>query len=169
MIGNLIALFSGALFAAGLAFGGMTQPDKVIGFLDFTGNWDPSLIVVMAGALLTYGIGARLVQRRRAPLDGGSFEAASSTPIDRRLVIGAALFGVGWGLGGYCPGPGIVAVGSLSLSGLLFLGGMLGGQALFEFWDRRAARSKTPEFAANGTGTTTVGVAEPTRSLPSCG
>lgn len=168
MIGNLIALFAGALFAAGLAIGGMTQPDKVIGFLDFAGNWDPSLMMVMVGALLTYGVGARLVQRRQAPLDGGSFEAISSNPIDRRLVIGAALFGVGWGLGGYCPGPGIVAVGSLSLSGLLFVGAMLGGQALFEVWDRRAVRAEAGQPVLEDA-TATVPVAKPTRGLPNCG
>ena len=168
MIGNLFALAAGLLFAAGLAISGMTQPDKVIGFLDFTGSWDPSLGMVMVGALLTYGVGTRFAQRRKAPIDGGDFEAVPRNGIDARLLVGAAMFGVGWGLGGFCPGPGIVSVGPLSLAAIVFVGAMLGGQALFEVWDRRTERSDAEQPAPEGA-TATVPVVESTRSLPSCG
>ena len=146
--GNIFALFAGALFAVGLTVSGMTLPSKVIGFLDFTGSWDPSLLLVMVGGLLVYGLGSRLVMRRGAALDGGEFEAPPARGIDARLVTGAALFGLGWGLGGFCPGPAIVSMGPLALGAILFVGGMFGGQLAFEIWDRRQAAAAAPQSAA---------------------
>jgi len=107
---SLSALLAGALFAVGLILGGMTQPGKVIGFLDVTGRWDPSLAFVMGGALLIYAVLSRLFLRRPAPLFELKFHLPSRRDIDRRLVLGASLFGIGWGLGGYCPGPGLVSL-----------------------------------------------------------
>ncbi len=106
----LSALVAGAMFAVGLVLGGMTQPGKVIGFLDFTGDWDPSLALVLGGALFVYGVLSRVILRRTAPLFEHKFHVPSRRDIDRRLILGAALFGIGWGLGGYCPGPGLVSL-----------------------------------------------------------
>ncbi len=106
----LSALVAGAMFAVGLVLGGMTRPGKVIGFLDFTGDWDPSLALVLGGALLVYAVLSRIFLRRPAPLFEHKFHVPSRRDIDRRLILGAALFGVGWGLGGYCPGPGLVSL-----------------------------------------------------------
>ena len=105
-----LLLVAGGLFGSGLAVAGMTDPARVIGFLDVFGAWDPALIFVMAGAVAVYGLGM-LVLRRFA---SGNLKlpSASSSPIDRRLVIGAAIFGVGWGLGGFCPGPALANLGA---------------------------------------------------------
>ena len=98
---RLLAPFvAGALFALGLILGGMTEPGKVIGFLDLAGDWDPSLLFVMGGGLLVHGLLYRLVMRRGSPLFEAKFHVPSRRDIDRRLVLGAAIFGAGWGLGG---------------------------------------------------------------------
>ena len=93
---NLSALVAGAMFAVGLVLGGMTQPGKVIGFLDFTGDWDPSLALVLGGALRVYAVLSRIFLRRAAPLFEHKFHLPSRRDIDRRLILGAALFGAGW-------------------------------------------------------------------------
>ena len=123
----LVAFLAGALFAAGLVIGGMTQPAKVIGFLDFFGDWDPSLVFVMGGAVAVHFVLYRLILRRGGPLLGGAFEIPQRRDLSPSLLAGAALFGVGWGLGGYCPGPGLVSLLSGSTHALGFVGGMLGG------------------------------------------
>src|SRR5262245_52978645 len=112
----LIAFSSGALFAVGLVISGMTQPAKVIGFLDFAGAWDASLAFVMVGALAVHLVAYRIVARRTAPVFANAFEIPTATAVDRRLVWGAAIFGVGWGLAGYCPGPVLVSLGSAMLA-----------------------------------------------------
>lgn len=112
MLRNLVALFIGLLFGAGLLLSGMTQPAKVLGFLDWLGAWDPSLLFVMGGAVLVYGIAYRVILRRERPLLADAFVLPSRSTIDGKLVGGAALFGLGWGLGGYCPGPSIVSLAS---------------------------------------------------------
>lgn len=127
---NLAAFASGILFAVGLAVSGMTMPSKVIGFLDLFGQWDASLAFVMAGAIGVHLVGYRLVRKRAAPLFGESFDVPSKTTIDRRLVGGAALFGVGWGLGGFCPGPSLVAASSGMLPAIVFVGTMIVGVVL---------------------------------------
>lgn len=107
---GLVAALAGALFAAGLAVSGMTDPAKVKGFLDVTGDWDASLAFVMASALAVYAVGHRLVLRRPAPLFDGTFHLPTRKDVDGKLVVGAALFGVGWGLSGVCPGPGLASL-----------------------------------------------------------
>ncbi|MGI9329884.1 MAG: DUF6691 family protein [Gammaproteobacteria bacterium] len=125
-----MALLAGALFGAGLAVSQMINPHKVQAFLDLAGDWDPSLALTMAGALLVTSVGYRLVLKRSRPLLGDVFSLPSQQVIDPRLLLGAALFGVGWGLGGYCPGPAIAAVALGTLEPWLFLGAMLIGGLL---------------------------------------
>jgi uncharacterized membrane protein YedE/YeeE len=124
MKANIAAFGSGALFAVGLAISGMTKPSKVHAFLDIAGVWDASLMFVMAGAVAVHLVLYRLISRRRAPLFDAKFHVPSRQEIDLRLLVGAALFGVGWGLGGYCPGPGIVSAASGSLGAVVFVVGM---------------------------------------------
>lgn len=115
----------GALFAAGLVISGMTQPSKVVGFLDVTGNWDPSLALVMLGAVVVHASTYRLVRRRRSPLLALSFFVPTRSDINLQLILGSALFGVGWGLAGYCPGPAITSLVALETSTLLFAGALV--------------------------------------------
>ncbi|HWM25383.1 MAG TPA: DUF6691 family protein [Chthoniobacterales bacterium] len=122
---NLVA---GGLFGSGLAVSGMTDPARVIGFLDVFGAWDPALLVVMAGAVGVYGLGMLVL--RRFGSQSLKLPAASSSPIDRRLVIGAAIFGIGWGLGGFCPGPALANLGALRAEALLFVPTMAIGMFL---------------------------------------
>lgn len=123
----LAALASGILFALGLGVAGMTQPGKVTAFLDFAGTWDPSLAFVMIGAIAVYAIGSRLVLRRRQPVLADRFQIPANRKLDGRLFLGAALFGVGWGLAGFCPGPALVSLSSLQTASLLFVVAMLIG------------------------------------------
>lgn len=127
-----VAFASGLLFAVGLAVAGMTQPAKVVGFLDVAGRWDPSLAFVMIGAIAVYSVANRLVQRRAAPLVGSAFHLPTRRDIEPRLVLGAGLFGIGWGLAGYCPGPGLSALVTGSFRALSFVASMAAGMLLFE-------------------------------------
>lgn len=104
----IIALISGILFGAGLVLSQMVNPEKVQGFLDLFGNWDPSLILVMGGAVTVTLISSRFILKRKTPIFADRFYMAMKSNIDARLVLGAVLFGTGWGLSGYCPGPGLV-------------------------------------------------------------
>jgi uncharacterized membrane protein YedE/YeeE len=112
-----VALVSGVLFGAGLALAGMTRPEKVIGFLSFSRAWDPSLIFVMASAIVVHATAWRLIKGR----------ASTRRDLDARLLVGAAIFGVGWGLGGFCPGPGIASLVTSAPSVMLFVVAMLAG------------------------------------------
>ncbi|WP_136253182.1 DUF6691 family protein [Onishia niordana] len=107
--------FAGLLFGLGLAVGGMTDPARVIGFLDVAGAWDPTLMFVLGGAVVTTFIGYRLVFHRAAPLLAGAFQLPTRRDLDARLLGGAALFGIGWGLSGYCPGPAVASLSGASL------------------------------------------------------
>ena len=119
---NIASFICGILFSIGLGISGMTQPQKVIGFLDVFGEWDLSLAFVMGGAVLSYLILQLWIQRNFSiPVLGGSFQIPSRKDLDRSLIIGALLFGSGWGLGGYCPGPAITSLGSGSFNALLFV------------------------------------------------
>ena len=119
---NLVAFLSGVLFSIGLGISGMTQPQKVIGFLDVFGEWDLSLIFVMVGGIISYLILQSAIQRRfSTPMLGETFQIPSRKDLDRSLIFGAVLFGVGWGLGGYCPGPAITSLGSGSVNAVLFV------------------------------------------------
>ena len=107
---TLASLGCGILFGIGLSISGMVNPEKIIRFVDFSGQWDPSLAFVMVGALIVFGIGFRLTQRAGMPLFAEAFQVPSRRDIDPKLIGGAALFGVGWGLAGICPGPSITAL-----------------------------------------------------------
>jgi uncharacterized membrane protein YedE/YeeE len=107
----LIALISGLIFGAGLTLSQMTNPDKVLNFLDITGNWDPSLLFVMIGALSVTTLCFRIILKRNQPLFDQKFYLATKTDIDKPLIMGAAVFGIGWGLAGYCPGPVMAGLG----------------------------------------------------------
>ncbi|MFB6351280.1 MAG: DUF6691 family protein [Bradymonadaceae bacterium] len=133
---KLVAFGSGLLFAVGLVVGGMTQPKKIVDFLDFFGTWDPSLAFVMGGALLVNAVGYLWTRKRGEPLVARKFYIPQRRDLDWKLIIGAALFGIGWGLGGYCPGPGITAVASASMPALGFVGGLVGGILLYKGFDR---------------------------------
>ena len=128
---NISSIICGIIFSIGLGISGMTQPHKVIGFLDIFGEWNPSLAFVMGGAVLSYLALQLLIQRNFSiPLLGGSFQIPSRKDLDRSLIVGALLFGSGWGLGGYCPGPAITSLGSGSLNALLFVVAMGVGMLL---------------------------------------
>jgi uncharacterized protein len=140
---NLAALLAGLVFALGLGLGGMTDPSRVLAFLDVTGSWDASLAFVMGGALGTHALLRRLILRTRArPLLAPAFPADSRARVDARLLGGAALFGVGWGLVGYCPGPAFTALATGAPAPLLFVGAMLAGMLLFRLWERRPAPAR---------------------------
>src|SRR5690606_15297342 len=112
---------AGALFAVGLSLAGMTQPSKVIGFLDFFGRWDPSLMFVMGGAIGVHLVLSRFIVKRESPLFAARFRIPTRRDVTPKLVAGAALFGIGWGLGGFCPGPGIASIGTLGAHALTFV------------------------------------------------
>ena len=123
----LVNLLLGLLFGVGLVVSGMSDPAKVLNFLDFFGNWDPSLAFVMGGAVLVAAVGYRLVTQRQRPVLAESFSLPTRKDIDSRLVVGAAIFGIGWGLGGFCPGPALTSLGLGSSGVLVFLPFMFAG------------------------------------------
>lgn len=133
----LSALLAGIIFGAGLVISGMTEPGNVIRFLYLAPGWSPALMLVMGSALVTAAIGYRLAGRRLRPLFDDVFHAPTATVIDRRLVSGAVLFGTGWGVAGYCPGPAIVGAFALDQRALVFIAAYLAGTVAFELWDRR--------------------------------
>lgn len=137
MLRMLVALFSGALFGLGLAVSGMANPARVIGFLDVTGDWDPTLALVMGGALLVTVPAFRMIFGRRRLVLAEKFELPTKKEIDARLVGGSALFGVGWGLSGFCPGPAVVALVPAIVTGILpvfvFAAAMIAGMAIYEW------------------------------------
>jgi uncharacterized membrane protein YedE/YeeE len=124
---TLLALISGLLFGAGLSLGGMTQPAVVLGFLDVFGRWNPQLVFVMAGAVITTAIGYRLVLRRSGPWLADQFQLPVSRRADLRLLSGAAVFGTGWGIAGYCPGPALASLGGAMPSLLVLVACMCVG------------------------------------------
>lgn len=127
---SIASLSLGAVFGLGLSLSGMTDPNKVQNFLDFGGRWDPSLLLVLGGALLVTVLTFPLILRRSQPVLGHKFHLPTAQHVDLKLVIGSALFGIGWGLGGFCPGPALVALATGSRSALLFVVAMLLGMAL---------------------------------------
>lgn len=128
---------AGLLFGVGLIVSGMANPAKVLGFLDLGGAWDPSLALVMAGAIAVAAVAFALARKRTMSMLGGAMKLPGSRDIDRRLVIGSALFGMGWGLAGFCPGPGLVALGMGEQKALVFVVAMLAGMGIFELLERR--------------------------------
>src|SRR6476619_3165998 len=129
--GRFFLIFlAGALFGTGLAGSGMTDPGRVIGFLDVFGAWDPALLFVMAGAVGVYGFGILIL--RRFQDQNLKLPSTTSAPIDRQLVMGAAIFGVGWGLGGFCPGPALANLGAFRIEALIFVPAMTIGMVLVQ-------------------------------------
>lgn len=134
-------LVSGTLFGAGLLVGGMTDPQRVRGFLDLTGRWDPTLAFVMGGALLVMAVAWRVRERMKKPLFGASFSLPDRTDLDARLIGGSILFGIGWGLAGLCPGPALANV-SLALPQVApFIAAMLAGMTAHRLLTRATQRS----------------------------
>lgn len=132
----VIALMSGLIFGLGLILSGMTNPAKVLSFLDLAGNWDPSLAFVMAGALLVGSFAFPYALKRPTAFLGNAFRVPKATHIDRRLVLGGLTFGVGWGLAGYCPGPALASLLQGGAKPLLFFIAMLAGMGVFEILER---------------------------------
>ena len=138
----LIAVFlSGVVFAIGLGISGMTNADKVIAFLNLGGGWDPSLMFVMLGAIGAHLLGYRLIMRRSSPLLAPLFYIPTRQDIDSRLLIGSALFGIGWGLGGFCPGPALVSAVTLGEDALIFTASMIIGMTVFHVVNKRLINS----------------------------
>lgn len=131
-MGNLLALASGLLFGLGLIVSGMTEPAKVKGFMDLFGRWDPSLALVMGGAIAVGVFAFARARRRERAWSGERMELPTSGVIDARLIAGGLIFGAGWGIAGYCPGPAIVAASGGSASAAAFLAAMLAGMALHD-------------------------------------
>ncbi len=139
-----MALMVGLLFGIGLIVSGMTDPAKVIGFLDLAGSWDPSLAFVMGGAILVGVVAFGVARKRKRSFLGAPMRLPTATAIDRRLVLGSLAFGAGWGLAGYCPGPALASLASSGTKPLIFTLAMLAGMALFEALERiSAARAQS--------------------------
>ena len=130
----------GLIFGWGLLLSGMTDPGKVKGFLDLAGSWDPSLGLVMGGAIAVAVVAFALATRRSSTLLGRALHLPTSREVDRQLVVGSLIFGAGWGLAGFCPGPAIVATASGEIKALVFVVAMLTGMVGFELLDRLGAR-----------------------------
>jgi len=138
----LAALAAGLLFGIGLVVSGMTNPAKVLNFLDIAGAWDPSLAFVMGGAIPIGALGFALGKRRAAPLWAPGFSPPAKTSLDARLIGGAVLFGLGWGLAGFCPGPALASLGFGGWKVVLFVAAMLAGMAVFHLATPRAAAAQ---------------------------
>jgi uncharacterized membrane protein YedE/YeeE len=138
-----VAFVCGLVFAVGLGVSGMTNPEKIIGFLDVTGRWDPTLAFVMAGAVGVHMGVAQWARRAARPLWSNTFAIATRSRIDRPLLVGAALFGLGWGVVGYCPGPALVDLGAPSTTLVLFVAAMVAGTLAFQL-----SRSKSTDESA---------------------
>ncbi|MFN3892714.1 MAG: DUF6691 family protein [Beijerinckiaceae bacterium] len=135
----IVALVAGVMFGAGLTMSDMINPARVLNFLDIAGQWDPSLIFVMGGALLTTTLGYRFVLRRSEPLFDKAFWLPAARDIDAPLILGSAMFGAGWGLAGICPGPALTALVSLEPKMFLFVAAMAAGMLGAKAWRERSA------------------------------
>ena len=134
MIGIVVGLFSGVIFSFGLVFSGMTNPGKVIGFLDIFGKWDPSLAFVMGGAVCFNLISFHFIFKMKKPHFEKNFDLPLKKDIDKSLLIGATIFGVGWGLIGVCPGPSVVNLVTLNLNSFLFVVSMIMGMVVYNVY-----------------------------------
>lgn len=137
MKNNIAALIVGFIFALGLGISGMTQPAKVFGFLDIFGAWDPSLMFVMIGAIAVHLVSYRLIRKRNSPLFSTQWLISEKTQITPSLIVGSIIFGAGWGLAGYCPGPALVSLASNQPRPILFVAGMVLGMFIFKKLDQR--------------------------------
>ena len=138
------SLLAGLVFGLGLIVSGMADPAKVLGFLDLAGAWDPSLAFVMAGAIAVGGLAFALAQKRTVSFLGAAMKLPASRDIDARLVIGSVVFGIGWGVAGFCPGPGLVALGMAEVKAVVFVVAMLLGMGAFELLERRRQTAGLP-------------------------
>ncbi|MDI1360499.1 DUF6691 family protein [Methylotenera sp.] len=136
----IISLFSGLVFGLGLIISGMTNPAKVIGFLDVTGFWDPSLGFVMLGAISVAYFSSKIAKKRKLTYTGLPILLPKANMIDSRLIIGSAIFGTGWGLAGYCPGPGITSILTGKIEPILFVIAMVSGMVIYEVLESLKAR-----------------------------
>ena len=134
---NIAALLSGLVFGLGLILSGMANPAKVLGFLDLAGAWDPSLALVMAGAIAVGLLAFTVAKRRTRTLLGAEMKLPTASHIDHRLIGGSVLFGMGWGVAGFCPGPALAALGMAQPKAVVFVAAMLAGMAVFELFERR--------------------------------
>lgn len=133
----LSALLSGLVFGLGLIVSGMANPAKVLGFLDLAGEWDPSLALVMAGAIAVGFFAFLIAKNRTRSFIGAEMKLPTASAIDSRLLVGSALFGAGWGVAGFCPGPGLVALGMGEPKALVFVAAMLAGMVIFSWREKR--------------------------------
>ncbi|MDO9049416.1 MAG: YeeE/YedE family protein [Methylobacter sp.] len=133
---NINAFFVGLLFGLGLIISGMTDPSKIIAFLDLAGDWDPSLIFVMGGAILIGAVAFTIAKKRQRSLLGAPMQLPSETELDKGLLIGSLVFGIGWGLSGFCPGPAVVSAASGQPKAWIFVASMLSGMALYSLIER---------------------------------
>lgn len=138
------SLLAGLVFGIGLIVSGMANPAKVLGFLDLAGAWDPSLAFVMGGAVLVGVVAFFVAGKRARSWLGAEMKLPTARGIDRRLIVGSLLFGVGWGVAGFCPGPALVALGMGETKALIFVAAMLAGMGVFELLERHA-RSVAPQ------------------------
>ena len=139
---RITEFFAGLLFGLGLLLSGMTDPAKVLGFLDFFGAWDPSLAFVMVGAIFVGFFAYALARNRTTNFLGGALQLPKSSEIDKRLVLGGLTFGAGWGLAGFCPGPGIVSMASGEVKAAVFVAAMVAGMMIFEIAERTVFRRR---------------------------
>jgi uncharacterized membrane protein YedE/YeeE len=142
MKNSISSFFVGLMFALGLGLAGMTEPQKVIGFLDVANHWDPSLIFVMGGALITHSILYWLIRKRPSPIFSDQWYVPNKSEITSQLLIGASLFGLGWGIAGYCPAPAITSLASLTLKPFVFVITMIAGMLLYHGCAKWLAISK---------------------------
>ena len=142
-----IEFLVGLLFGWGLLLSGMTDPGKVQGFLDLFGAWDPSLALVMGGAIAVGMFAFALAKRRSTALLGGAMQMPASRSIDKQLVVGSLIFGAGWGLAGFCPGPGIVAMAAGEFKAAVFVAAMVVGMLGFQFLDQAASKPAKAKHA----------------------
>lgn len=138
---QITALLTGLLFGTGLLVSGMANPDKVLSFLDLAGAWDPSLALVMGGAVAVGVVAFTFAGKRTTSLLGEPMRLPTRTDLDHRLILGSLGFGVGWGLAGFCPGPALVAVGAGEVKALVFVVAMLSGMALYEWLEAYRAKA----------------------------
>jgi uncharacterized membrane protein YedE/YeeE len=147
---TLVSFGCGLIFGVGLLISGMTQPAKVLGFLDVLGQWDPTLAFVMAGAVAASSVGYALARRAKRPALAAKHLLPTRTDIDRSLIVGSMLFGIGWGLVGLCPGPALENLATLSLPVMVFVLAMIAGMIVQDLWQSRVPSAKAVESGALG-------------------
>jgi len=133
---SFASMLAGLIFGLGLIVSGMANPEKVLGFLDIAGLWDPSLAFVMAGAMIVGLIAFAVARKRTLSFLGFNMKLPTNNHVEKRVVIGSMMFGVGWGLAGFCPGPALVALGAGEMKAVVFVASMVAGMLLFEFFER---------------------------------